>query len=391
LADPGLVQALRNLPFVDSVFKLAGDSGIRDAEGKGLATRLNETAEDQGIRMTITEVLYDGVRLVLGYVIESDRKLLPIRPEITVNGIKQKNNTAGNRNEIVDEGRIAGVIDIFPEKALPEKFDLKLRFSSLADRTHLAEGILEHIEGSWIYSFPVVQTKSQTKTWTFNDATARMGESALSVTQVVLSPSVTKIDFETTGPEGPLVNVSEPNKREGFQVLDDRGIPLEVFGGGGSSGPQSAGENITRVSRHIELAPLGEIPAYLIIRPYSATSDYANAGIEKAEWSADKSPILLSQGDVGTVTVINVDFTQERTLLTYRVEGEDPFEQAKAIWVEDESGQTYTSSPTLISREAMLFSMELPSMKETQKIVVAAVELPRLEVTKGLEVKIPLQ
>jgi hypothetical protein len=390
LVNPPFAEALRKIPLVDSILKLAGDSGIRQGDELGLATQVNVTAEDQGVRITVKEMLYDGVRLTLGYRIEGDSAYVPITPQWYIDGI-QVNGGNSQRIGKTEDGAQIGVISFTPSKALPARALLELRFGSVLDRTKHAEGNLVTLPGHWSLQLPRIQ--SNVKTWTkkIAGATSEWNGQKITVSKAVSTPAVTRIEFETIGPNEPLVDVAHPNTSKGYQVLDDSGMYLEVFGVGGSSGPHKVGDQTVAVKRYIEMAPLQRIPDHLILRPYTRTFDYANARTTTELWNPEGPPITLSQGAVGDVTIIKIEFTAEKTLLHFRVHGNDPYQQAEGLWLENASGQKWTGDVVFSDAESMLFMKELPAIDSSQDVRVAAVEVPNPEITRQLEVKIPLK
>ncbi|WJH35939.1 DUF4179 domain-containing protein [Paenibacillus sp. CC-CFT747] len=66
--SPAAAAQLRQVPGVASVFRLAGDFGLQAADEKGLVTTVDQQADDQGIELRISEALYDGTRLSIGYL-----------------------------------------------------------------------------------------------------------------------------------------------------------------------------------------------------------------------------------------------------------------------------------------------------------------------------------
>jgi hypothetical protein len=390
LVNPPFAEALRNIPLVDSILKLAGDSGIRQGDELGLATQVNISAEDQGVRITVKEMLYDGVRLTLGYRIEGDSAYVPTTPQWYIDGI-QVNGGTSQRIGKTEDGAQIGVISFTPSKALPARALLELRFGSVLDRNKHAEGKLVTLPGHWSLQLPRIQ--SNVKTWTkkIAGAASEWNGRKITVSKVVSTPAVTRIEFETIGPNEPLVDVAHPNTSKGYQVLDDSGMYLEVFGVGGSSGPHKAGDQTVAVKRYIEMAPLQRIPDHLILRPYTRTFDYANARTTTELWNPEGPPITLSQGAVGDVTIIKIEFTAEKTLLHFRVHGNDPYQQAEGLWLENASGQKWTGDVVFSDAESMLFIKELPAIDSSQDVRVAAVEVPNPEITRELEVMIPLK
>ncbi|SYX83598.1 DUF4179 domain-containing protein [Paenibacillus alvei] len=65
LASPAIAQTLKQIPFMNSVFKLVGDLGLQTAGEKGMVTSVNQRVTHKGVTLTISEMMYDGSRLSL--------------------------------------------------------------------------------------------------------------------------------------------------------------------------------------------------------------------------------------------------------------------------------------------------------------------------------------
>lgn len=63
--SPAMAETLKQLPFMSSVFQLAGDAGLRKANEAGLTTNVEQTVTQDGMTLTVSEQMYDGSRLSL--------------------------------------------------------------------------------------------------------------------------------------------------------------------------------------------------------------------------------------------------------------------------------------------------------------------------------------
>ncbi|PKM47163.1 MAG: hypothetical protein CVV03_04750 [Firmicutes bacterium HGW-Firmicutes-8] len=69
LISPVVAQALKQIPVISYVFEKAGDSGLQAAAMEGLATPINQTVSDNGIKITITEGVFDeSIMKISGYM-----------------------------------------------------------------------------------------------------------------------------------------------------------------------------------------------------------------------------------------------------------------------------------------------------------------------------------
>ncbi|MBG9735652.1 DUF4179 domain-containing protein [Paenibacillus alvei] len=63
LASPAIAQTLKQIPLMNSVFKLVGDLGLQSAEDKGMLTSVNQRVTHKDVTLSISELIYDGSRL----------------------------------------------------------------------------------------------------------------------------------------------------------------------------------------------------------------------------------------------------------------------------------------------------------------------------------------
>lgn len=61
--SPVVAQVLKQIPIISSVLAAAGDPGHKQAITSGFGSQVDQTVSDNGIKVTVTEVLFDGARL----------------------------------------------------------------------------------------------------------------------------------------------------------------------------------------------------------------------------------------------------------------------------------------------------------------------------------------
>jgi len=391
LMNPDVARAIRSLPVIGSVFEMLGDDGIRQSGEAGLSVRGNVTAEDQGIAMTITEVLYDGVRLSIGYVIEGGSDIRPERPEMYADG-KSVNFSSGERGDKVNEGMYVGLIEYKLTGQLPDQFTLKLEYSRMKDWESKVDGIPQTIEGTWSFTIPVKKLTDGVSVHTFsgNDAPRIQSKDVtLTAKKVTLSPATTSVEVEMIEPD-----IAEiPFHQNLFQLLDDRGVLLQ-YTGSTSISQSNNGDKLRLTEYSLEFAPTGRIPEYLIVRPYF---DSFEAGKHEPVYHTaplnQQQPVTLSLGEAGELTVSRIEFTADETKLYYDIEGNNPYEQAYYVWIEDESGNKYKGAmPQLIEAEPgrYRFVMKLPPIDAQKRLTLSTIELKAPEIDNQLELKIPI-
>lgn len=240
--SPVVAQVLKQIPLIGFVFETAGDPGLQEANKEGFTIPVNQTGYDSGIKLTITEVLFDGARLSIGYLQESYfGSFQPERPNIFVNG-KEINFSVGYTGKILGPTKVAGVMSIDPTEELPEKFNLEMRIDAV--------GI---IPGNWEFKFPVSMGKS--KLVAAPGITKSYADIELTVKKVTLAPSATNLKLQVKWPQNKYYL--------DFRLSDDRGMILQNFsmaGGGDSS------NGIETMQYSASFAPVKEKPKFLILR-----------------------------------------------------------------------------------------------------------------------------
>ncbi|GED18202.1 DUF4179 domain-containing protein [Aneurinibacillus migulanus] len=61
--SPAMAESLENIPLVSNVFKLAEDLGLRTTHDKDLITEANQSDTQDGITISVPQVMYDGTRV----------------------------------------------------------------------------------------------------------------------------------------------------------------------------------------------------------------------------------------------------------------------------------------------------------------------------------------
>ena len=61
--SPTMAHALKKIPTIESIFRLAGDLGLRAADEQGLTKDVNQRITHDGVTLSISELVFDGARL----------------------------------------------------------------------------------------------------------------------------------------------------------------------------------------------------------------------------------------------------------------------------------------------------------------------------------------
>ncbi|MBW7454602.1 DUF4179 domain-containing protein [Paenibacillus sepulcri] len=391
-ASPVFAQAMHKVPLLGSmlpgsILELAGDSGVKLAAGK-TASRLPETvkAVDQGITFSVQDTFYDGSRIVIGYRIDTeDGRKHPESPQDTVFSVQGVRLDAGykTKGQWLTDRTYIGVMSILPDPGtgtdsspLADSFDLKLVIRNLYGREDGSKA--SRTSGRWELTVPVNQ-KSVGGVY-LTQAAAHAGNESVTVHKVLLGASATQIELSYKGvfPAGSVI--------QGFRLMDDRGLIIPDLSGSGNLLESGAGE----FSYLFE--PLKVKPVYVIVQPYVKLQEPVEPVIVRARWNG-KVPVTLSQGDAGTLTVTEIDFQTDQTLIHYQVEGSDPFMQQSSFWLETEAGERLVDGYPKRIRTAdsdYSYVMAYPPLDADGIYYMGTIERQKVQILDNFSVRVPL-
>jgi hypothetical protein len=403
LISPSLAQALREIPLVGSVFQSAGHNGLRIASEMGITEQVNETATDHGITMTITEVLYDGVQLSIGYLVESESKIIRPRMRLYV-GFKEIQRGSGLRLDQLSDNRYAMISDFDVKEGLPDQFNLKIKVDRMEG---FVDGSLKKVKGTWNFKVPVTKLKEGVSSFVLHPRpTKTMDSNSLSAVKVTFTPAQTSVYLEYTEPydsEHLKPDSTQHLSRE-FMVYDDRGMLLEPFGMSGSGG-SNVEENTFHSSYKVKLAPLHRIPDFLVVKPYveihesagsssasSTTKPQRKEPIAMAELSAPL-PLTMSQGEAGELIIKEVTQKSDSVIVHYEVKGINPYKQSNSLLLQDESGVRYGKDMTLTRTDEASYSYmaTFPNVDTNKKLSFVSFEVGVPDFIEELELTIPIR
>jgi hypothetical protein len=299
---------MKSIPVIGSVFELVGNAGVKLGNELQLTTAIGQQVQIEGQEVTFTESLYDGSKINIGLqVTNPDVDLSAISRNIMYRVDDKFLEYTGSTNfEELEDGTFAGIISIAPEQVLPDTFMLEI--ISRHDRaTIYAELPVERQGGG--QSFPIG------KTLALND-----GE--FTYEDVALFPTSTVITYHTR-------NAGIPPKWS-FQVEDERGLVLETVS-------ESSRGYKDEHTVEVHLAPFEKRPERIIIKPY--TSNSISKSVVSGAW--DGSPITISQGDAGALTILDQHEQGNQLTFTYEVSGTRIYDQVHLIWLQDSEGNEY--------------------------------------------------
>ncbi|PZD97088.1 hypothetical protein DNH61_04140 [Paenibacillus sambharensis] len=365
--SPAMANTLKQIPFIESVFKLAGDLGLQTAEDKSLTTPIQQSATIDGVTITITEVFYDGSRLSVGIVQHSPdgiKEILEVEP--VINGKSTHfpgsgSDMAPSNDNITD----TTVIQYMPEYALPDSFDLKLLV------------FLKGMEDKrFEFDFKVNKTESRIVTpmvtKTHQDLTA-------TVQEIQISPVTIGLVMNTKLPEGKTV----PQ----YALFDERGIRLQTIH---EHGYGEKLNNMMNMTSELKFTPLESTPKSVTVKAYYKTIEKTvDNSVRVDRMPSVKEPIILQQGELGRFEITQIERLPDKTIVHYRADGNDPY--GMVFWINDDSGTTITHRGLqVVNQENYEFVVEFPVLSQEQSIHFVTNGSVHIDYINELEMTIPL-
>lgn len=381
--SPALAAFLEKIPFLSSYYEQQGiihDRGWEEVDKLGLASALNASAEEQGITLTITDVFYDGVRIAIGYDLalqegvrsEESGGQMPLTVESKFEGIDTDFMMTDSSNEKIKDRLYRGAITV-NTSSLPNEFTLGLNVTNIGGQ-----------EGLWKFSLPVQKSVASTE---FNpNAAGAYQDFEIKVSKVLVSPVSTEVLVEATGPKGTWDQLN-------FSVKDDWGTGLEFAGGGGENFIEDSGSGKETLTHRLLFGPLGPVntrPEYLLLQPRLYTVfDPENLVQTEVVKEIDEG-FPMEFGD-GKLTVLGVDFMEDKTVVRYEVSSLD--DQYPLIFIRDDAGTDYTSSkwPQRLKKEPYEFQAEYPRLDASKDLKVRVIlEEYKNQASPAGEIVVPL-
>lgn len=316
--SPVMAEVVRNIPVIGSIFEYMGDSGLKDAEDQGLVSAIRQSAEDNGIRITIEDALYDDARIVISFKEECKgefKNFLNINNDLLIDDKQAPGFGIGITSKKAAEGVYVGLLTIDigdPADVDPGiSKDPKFFTGKLPDEFRLGFHIneIEEVKGTWYFDIPISKTESQKLTTKFKPQISKTHKDAtLTLSEVIFAPSCVGLTFDTEPFGGTGVGT--------YRVFDEKGNELEVI--------------CDSIEEPLYL-PVKDVPKALKIIPYTPNVRSERTAISKG------FPMQISQGDLGEIDIQKIDFLPDKTMIYYDFKPKDPSSEPnrlKIIWKE---------------------------------------------------------
>ncbi|MFD2214658.1 DUF4179 domain-containing protein [Metabacillus endolithicus] len=280
---------------------------IEFVDQTNLFTELNQTVENNGIKVTLQKVMYDGSRILVEYGAESttgeELERVTGHYRLTVNGEKGKDLTLSPQE---GDEKDTAIVAIELYKEFPEQFDLGFNINKIEEQ-----------QGTWNFSIPVQQVPGKIKR--FEPKTVvKKDHLQLSINEVIASQSAIKIRYEESGNGN--IDRSSPlyNKSVIYEILDPKGneiVPISSRGLRLDWISYGNGKHSTTTWYH---APK-ELPEYLVLKAYIPKQESQSISIKKS--INESLPIVLNQDATNKLVISKIEKKEGQVWLHYSIDG----------------------------------------------------------------------
>ncbi|WP_019911377.1 DUF4179 domain-containing protein [Paenibacillus sp. HW567] len=287
--SPAMAQTLKQLPFMESVFRLAGDSGLKQASVAGVTSDTVQSVTYGGVTLSVSELMYDGSRLSLVLTKKEadsgnqsfaerwnarDRQLgIANNIDFYING--ELANTAwglSSGGEAAPDSLIVTALES-PGLHVPEAFNFKMV-------VYLAD-----IEQSFTFEFPVIKKTLQSVVLT-PEAVQTFDHINLHIKRLELSGTTIRLITEVKGAPGQDIKelqeaIPDKYKATGFlnllfELMNERGETAVMIGANGNG-------QVNTLSSSTSYEPFTVMPKSVVVKPYIISGDGSKKYIPELE------------------------------------------------------------------------------------------------------------
>lgn len=392
----------KNIPILNSITQTLNEKFGGHGDYAKYSQVVNKSATDNGVTLTVNEVIADDSKIILGYTIKSNKKIedlevVGLSKFLMING-KHLGSGGGAIGNYVDDCTFVGSEEI--HAALPQdskQYDISLNVDSIMN-----------IKGKWNIAFTASKDELVKKSEVFKlNKKVDLKDEDITVDKVVMSPIDTSIfiigNYKNKTLEGPESGVTDD-----YIAFDDKGV--ELIGKGGSFGSGTIGGK--EFKSELYLQNQKRTPKYLTLVPCKITAS-RGGGVSVDLKTGKETPIIvqtkepnkiskvidgvypieLSQGSMGRVTIKEIKTENNKTTVKYTVKGKAPYFQAQNLWIEDSNGKEVDFKSYDIRKDEQKpneFIREFKALDPNKKYTIFTNDFSNVEFREDLKFKIDL-
>ena len=369
--SPSVGAALKKIFFIDLFYQKTGgmfDNGLYQIEKQNLGTPANITVTDKNIQLTVAEVFYDGVQLVINYQVDYLKKNKITEEEASFYyeyHFEGVHSTMMGTHEfsITGDHTFVGTT-VFNIEPVPDHTILNVKIPKVGTTF-----------GNWDVAVPISIDKAQPLTKIIHPQLkgTYKGHSFV-IEELTLSPVSTQ------------VRVKREESAELYYLLEDD-LETPFFSGGGMGGPGEDRENFG------PLAEFNSHPSYVTLLvgerntgpsiPYTQREEYADL--------SGGLPVTLKGVDGGSVKITDIQQQEDAMVINY--ESSNAANQIPFLMFESSSGERISARkrPVRLSRDSFSYKWEFPSISSLSemKLLLVVHEFAQ-ELEKPMKIRIPL-
>ncbi|NFP93449.1 DUF4179 domain-containing protein [Clostridium sporogenes] len=339
----------KNIPVLNSMIQILNNKYGNKGDYAKYSEIINKSVSNNGITITINEVIADDSKLIIGYTLKSYKKIKDLEVFglgrfLKING-KTFSSGGSSCGDYIDDYTYIGSEEIHTSIPKDKKFNVDLNITEVSD-----------IKGKWDFAFSASKEEIFRESTVFKpNQKLDLPDSIATIDKVVFSPIDTSIFITGNGKNknikaGPNCGMFDYRY---WVAYDDNGVELIPKGLGG--GKFDFNENI--FFSEMQYVKTKSIPKYLTIIPCKIIPS-EGGGVRRdkngketpitIETKKPKEiskvidgvyPIELSQGKMGKLIINDIKTENNKTIVKYIAKGKAPYFQAEDLLIKDDQGK----------------------------------------------------
>ncbi|GIP26943.1 hypothetical protein J23TS9_20730 [Paenibacillus sp. J23TS9] len=262
--SPTMAKSLKELPFIQDLFKLTQHIGLQTAEEKGMLEDINQSVTKNGVTIRITKLIYTGSSIY--FVLEEDT---------TDHKFNNRDfSMSGKVNgEIVDMTMSRGPLKNYGRANAPSATIITISHAEYSSKDgkkynfpdqftlNLKIGLVDMPKEMFLFDIPVKKNETASRVVTSNDPAKEWKKCKIALGSIEFTPVMTRL---TMHEDNGVRDSSERGPHFGYLLVDQDGN--QVMTTGSSFGSRIKGTDFMAVTTDVD--PLPKIPNSITIRPF---------------------------------------------------------------------------------------------------------------------------
>jgi len=389
----------RNVPFLGSAFQFLSGNNKIDRKYVEYSSDINVSETSKNIKVTINNIVFDGVDLSIGYTVESKNEFKK-EPAIFAYELKidgQTMTSAANGNgDFIDKHTYVGVDNYhLVNRYLQEenKENINNEGAKIPDNLMIdfdIRTLFDGTKGKWDFKFNVSTDKLKGK--------IKLVKTSIDLSKIDNSLKVDKVIFTpvNTAIMSTIDNMKEVQAPK-YISFDDKGRSLpeknvsRLYSGDASKIYwQHTFKNIYEDTKSVTFIPISFTKEYKEIID-SSREDYKDHSKE-VTLNLDGTTIL-SQGVFGEYKISKVEFLEDKTLIHYECTKYIPAISHAGLMVKDKSGKIYKlRGVTPVEEGSNKFIAEIEPLSKDKKYILTSLDLEkRFDIREDLKFTVEIK